>query len=337
MNQARVGLAVVEAAYRLELPRSEWLAELARAARPLFDDGFGVLAMTFEVGPQGELRYTSEHVGLGIPAEIREIHGEFAATIRPSEVGLIHANPAIVLASHSQLAKRYGAVRPPSELPQAARLREVGIRDTLGAKVLGPSGEGCLIASYLRTERVVRPAEETRWRMVMAHVAAAMRLRDALFEGNCDAILDIGGRILHAEGEARFKTARDALRCAATAIDYARSHAGACDPDGALQAWRGLVSGRWSLVDRFDHDGRRFLVARRNEPPAAGPRQLSMREQQVLAYAALGFTNKHISYVLGLAPSTVSTHLRTAMRRLGVRRRATLAEFWYRPVPEGTS
>lgn len=88
------------------------------------------------------------------------------------------------------------------------------------------------------------------------------------------------------------------------------------------------MTGRWSLVDRFESDGRRYLVARRNDPELAEPRSLSHRERQVLAYAALGYANKHIAYTLGLAPSTVSSHLRTAMRRVGAPSRAALADFW---------
>ena len=34
------------------------------------------------------------------------------------------------------------------------------------------------------------------------------------------------------------------------------------DPDGAVARWRGLASGTWSLVDKVESDGRRFIVAR---------------------------------------------------------------------------
>jgi len=85
------------------------------------------------------------------------------------------------------------------------------------------------------------------------------------------------------------------------------------------------VARRWSLVDRFDSDGRRFLVARRNEPDVRDPRALSPRERQVAAFAALGHSNKLIAYTLGLSASTIATHLAAAMRKLAVRSRVELA------------
>lgn len=48
----------------------------------------------------------------------------------------------------------------------------------------------------------------------------------------------------------------------------------------------------------------------------------------MLAYVSMGYSNKQIAYTLGLAPSTVSSHLRSAMRRLGARTIAMLTELW---------
>ena len=90
------------------------------------------------------------------------------------------------------------------------------------------------------------------------------------------------------------------------------------------RAGRASWEGCWSLVDRFESDGRRYRIARPNDPAVEGPPQLTERER-LLGYAAMGHTNQHIAYALGLAPSTVSTHLRRAMRHLGVKRRADLA------------
>jgi FixJ family two-component response regulator len=81
-----------------------------------------------------------------------------------------------------------------------------------------------------------------------------------------------------------------------------------------LDLWQGLVAGRWSLVEQFDSDGRRFMVARRNDPQVTDPRALNMRERQVLAYVAIGHPAKLIGYALGVSPSSVSMTRRTAMR-----------------------
>lgn len=55
---------------------------------------------------------------------------------------------------------------------------------------------------------------------------------------------------------------------------------------------------------------------------------MSPREEQVLAHAALGHSNKLIAYELGLAHSTVRVLLARASAKLGARgREATLREF----------
>jgi DNA-binding NarL/FixJ family response regulator len=67
---------------------------------------------------------------------------------------------------------------------------------------------------------------------------------------------------------------------------------------------------------------------------AAGwTRQLTPREQRVVAYATLGFSNKAIGYELGLSTSAVAAHLTRAMRKLGARSRVSLARLlWEDPA-----
>jgi DNA-binding NarL/FixJ family response regulator len=87
--------------------------------------------------------------------------------------------------------------------------------------------------------------------------------------------------------------------------------------------WRGLVAGRWSLVEQVDTDGRRYLIAHRNDPTTPDLRALTSRERQVVGYADLGHSNKLIAYELGLSPSTVGVQLkrgRAKLRRLSSNR-----------------
>jgi DNA-binding NarL/FixJ family response regulator len=101
------------------------------------------------------------------------------------------------------------------------------------------------------------------------------------------------------------------------------------DPDNALEIWKALVQGRWSMVDWFDTDQRRFVLAIPNSPDVTDPRGLSERERQVVTYAVLGHSNKIIAYRLGLSTSRISTLLRGSMRKLGFRTRAQLVT-WMR-------
>lgn len=105
----------------------------------------------------------------------------------------------------------------------------------------------------------------------------------------------------------------------------------------ALGLWQALVAGRWSILDRIDTDGRRFLLARRNERGVIDPRALNSREQQVASHALLGQSNKLIGYQLGLAPSTVAGHLARACRKLGVHSRAERIAVFRADIDRGSA
>ena len=91
----------------------------------------------------------------------------------------------------------------------------------------------------------------------------------------------------------------------------------------ASAVWRGLLSGDWALLDTFDHDDHWYVVARQRADDERRP-QMTERERQVAALAARGHANKHIGYELGLSASTVATHLRRGLAKLGVRSRTAL-------------
>ena len=80
----------------------------------------------------------------------------------------------------------------------------------------------------------------------------------------------------------------------------------------------GSRRGRWSLVDHFDSNGRRYLMAHRNDPDTPDLRGLTLRERQVVGYAGAGHSNKIIAYELGLTLSTVAGHLARARAKLGL-------------------
>jgi DNA-binding NarL/FixJ family response regulator len=142
---------------------------------------------------------------------------------------------------------------------------------------------------------------------------------------DAEAIFDANSfRITDAVGAATERSATKKLREAAVAIDRARGELRESDPEQALEIWKALVHGRWSTVDWFDTDGRRFIIAIPNSPNVVDPRGLTERERQVVAYAAQGQTNKMIAYRLGLSKSRISLLLRSAMRKLGARTRVEL-------------
>jgi DNA-binding NarL/FixJ family response regulator len=115
---------------------------------------------------------------------------------------------------------------------------------------------------------------------------------------------------------------RAALRARAICIDRLRR---AADVDGAPGAWRGMIDGRWSVVDVFEADGRRFFIARENTAEATRS-ALTAQEHQVLVLVCEGRTNKYIEYELGLPPPRVSAMVRALSDKLGATHRAELID-----------
>ena len=172
------------------------------------------------------------------------------------------------------------------------------------------------------------------------HVLAGLRLRNRLAARQSggrhgvapphddalgDAIVAPNGGVLHARGEASLPASRAALSSAARRIEEARGPARG-DAEHALELWRGLVAGTWSLVDTFERDGSRYMLARQNHPNLNGPKSLTTRERAVAAYVARGQTTKEIAYSLGVADTTVLVLLMRAMRECAVKDRRALVE-----------
>ena len=91
------------------------------------------------------------------------------------------------------------------------------------------------------------------------------------------------------------------------------------------QLWRDLLDGNVQLVESFTADDRCVLVLQRTAPGQAGRRALSNRERQVVTLAARGMANKAIGYELDLSTSTVGSHLKSGLDKLGIASRVELA------------
>jgi DNA-binding NarL/FixJ family response regulator len=106
--------------------------------------------------------------------------------------------------------------------------------------------------------------------------------------------------------------------------------------DAAEQALplEAFSSGAWTLVDAFVRGDRYFVLARKSDRGSALV-GLSKREQRIVEYAATGVANKVIAYELGVAPSTVATHLSAAARKLSLEARPGLLQVYAALVAEG--
>lgn len=319
-------IAIVEAAYSLEGDDGAWLTRLLEQAAPRLDRGFGTSASIFD--PRSGLD-ESTIVNLGMRDEVRAALLEGSRSFPDLARRMYVTNAAIATATQNLGLTETEALAFP---PFAKRLHPLGARDLLGVLAVSPDGRVCALSAPIPDLRRPSKKEVTRWGMIAAHIAAGARLRRAIgalpnLSDGAEVILSASGAVAHAEPNARGLGAREALRRAARSIDRARSKARANEEE-ALSLWQGLVAGRWSLLEQFDTDGRRFLVARRNDPRIRDPLALNLRERQVLAYVGMGHSLKLIAYTLGLSMGSVSGTRSRAMRKLGLRTQADLAKLF---------
>lgn len=210
-----------------------------------------------------------------------------------------------------------------------AQVQSRGVHDVLMINGLDPSGVG--LANYLFSQEKIVLNQEMRLacERLAAHVASSYRLLRRLQELNSPAI-DSAAAVFSTRGkleDMREPLARnhvDDLKRALSERDWARGPARNEQPGRALARWTALVQGRWTLVDHFERDGKRYVIAQENSPHGGTPVKLSEREQQVANLAALGRSNKVIAYELGIAHSTVRVLLGRACARLGAQTRNEL-------------
>lgn len=313
-------IGLVEAVYDLSGDTDAWMDALLLAADPLLNDGQGVSAQLFRLRPVG---VDIEHVAMhGGPRELDPLPRQTIEAGSPAALDIVYRSQ-IPAGTMSQLVW--------SQLPKQAAVFEGAtqgrFRDAVGIVAHSGTARGLALNAPLESPRSMADWEQRRWTQVCAHVGAGLRLRERLTAEEPEAILDPEGRVLDARAGAKASDAREGLRDAVRRMERARSRRGD-DPAEALRLWEGLVGGRWSLVDRFERDGKRFLVAHRNDPEVGDPRGLSRRERQVAEFAGLGRTPKETAYALGLSHSTVSSAEQRAREKLGLASRSQLTSFF---------
>jgi DNA-binding CsgD family transcriptional regulator len=330
-------ISIVEAAYDCGADERAWLRGLLERIAPKLDRGFGVALTTYSPNMRPD-----ESLSEAYQMDTRLAEAQLAMFETYPDV-FQHVGAS--MGAHEISTETIGLTREEAEtFPPAVKfLHPFGVKDMVGVVSRDPSRHAVMFAAPIPDVTPPTERERTRWGQIAAHIGAGSRLRralqtpskDDLSEG-ADAILSPSGSMVHAQAGGQTRKAHDLLCGAAKAIDRARSKARG-NEDEALDLWQGLVAGRWSLVEQFDSDGRRFMVARRNDPQVTDPRALGLRERQVLAYVAMGHPAKLIAYSLGVSPSSVSTARRTGMRKLGLQTTADVVRLFAQAPPSESS
>jgi len=319
-------LDVIESAYRFDGDDRSWLDRIARAMQRHIDPRkHGVAAFLYTLGSDGRVT-PGDVLCYDIDEPYSTMIGQIPLSLPPWYVRQTFAQHPCASAVHTGDV----AARTLTRTSMKEAFGTVGWRDLLVVNGLDPTGHGVYVAAVRRSARPLARIAQNRLTRVAVHLAAAFRLRRALRDvgvrglDGAEAVLTPAGTIEHARDPARTRQARQALTHAARAIERARTRRGRRDADRSIAEWTGLIAARWSLVDHFESDGKRWLVARQNDVADVGRAELSPRELQAVAFAALGHGNKLIAYEMGIAAETVRVLLHRAARKLGARTRDEL-------------
>lgn len=307
-------IGAIEIAYERSSDEQTWLDAITRTVAPAFGGAEGA-ATSFVFDLTGDTLHIGTTSAIGKSASKREDY------VRHNRAGQDYGplRRAYECDIYTLLSRVYG--------PEAAKgaMQAAGIDgdDSLGLRANASPTSGIMLTRYLRGPHRVRDRE--LWTRFAAHLGAALRLRRleaAPSPDSARAVLLPNGRL--EDGDDETIAAKASLSSAAKAIDRARGKLRRLDPESATALWRTMVRGEWSLVDWYDHDGKRFLLAQENKIPSRSKKALTVREEQVVACAAMGHSNKLIAYDLGISIGSVSVLLGRAARKLGVSSRVAL-------------
>ena len=323
-------IRIVEAAYTYEPVEARWLHEVVQTAAP-YDIGGGVIACTIRIGEHAEVSAmcTTERASDEDAARLARVIESLPAWLAYE----VCAPTEFVGNGAFRLARLARGARGARTLLRKAGERLPALWALISGDPRSRSLMVCFPAGPPRTSSADEPFPHRDARSlgkVGAHLAAALRLRallqPAADDGDTEAVLTPTGKLLHATGAAGSAAARRSLVEAVHASEAARGRLRRAAPDEALELWRALVQGRWTIVDTTERGGQRLLLARKNPLHRDGLIDLTTDERDVAWLASFGHSYKYIAYELGIPLSTASGRLRRAMRKLRVRSRAELLQ-----------
>ena len=317
-------IGLIEAGYELEKSDETWLTGILDRASPLLGRGFWPTIGIYNYTP------------LSINIESIETHGP--ALARNFLQSSLQVKTTVV-------DEFFRGGKPVSSLSEVIytrepRIQEVveeitdgAVKDKFAVKAMSGRNSALIMCWLFAKQITPTERERSRWTQAAAHLGAGLRLRKQLNSLTLDAlpveaIFDSSGKLLEARSEATTHSARRILRSAVKRIDQLRTQAGRCNPDVSLKLWEGLVDGRWSIVDYFDTDQRRFIVAIKNTPCYTNPCGLTARERQVAELVGMGRSSKEISYTLGVSQSAIYNCTARIQTKLQLTSRAELVAFF---------
>ncbi|MBS2014629.1 MAG: hypothetical protein JST00_17205 [Deltaproteobacteria bacterium] len=306
-------IAVLDAVYASTDDHGRWGRDLVDTFRRVFTCGDGIGLMVVEVDEDCRSVRLAQH--LPPSASIAGDEEVAALGTFPLPVQRAFFFPPTMVTSHSELEQGFDG--PSVEMLSAWR-RRWGLEDALGVVTHPEPGVSAILYAALDRRTSLERDERRRLTQLGLHFENAVRLRrnPRIARG----VLELGGGVRledSARGDARV------LLEEMKKVEMAHVGRRRVEAADALELWRALVAGRYSLVPRTIGGRREYLVLE-NAPRAQKIRALTPREVEVLSSAARGVPGKLVAYGLGLSEPAISSALRSCATKLGVANRMEL-------------
>lgn len=309
---ARDPLAILETAYSFGLDEPGWLTQLAEQLSA-FDLGGGLALYVSDLGDEIRIRNAvcaTDRLGEN---DLREVVSKIP--------------PKIYRRAHAPSQIRYSGDFAQSPL---ARSLSFPVPVGWGINAGDTNLETMTMVFYCDPGAVLSEKDQATLDCIGAHLGSALRLRSLLAtppssdHHDVEAVLSADGTVLDARGDAVVE--RPSLIDAVKRSERARLRGAA--PEERLELWTALIEGRWSILEHVERDGKRVLLACKNEPRVAAIRALTRREIAVARYATLGHPLKYMAYELGISIATAAADLDRALKKLGLASRADLIQIF---------
>jgi DNA-binding CsgD family transcriptional regulator len=299
----------------------DWCDRVTRAARPLFSACGGVGSFGCLLDEDSVIEEVVGHDPVGAVAgysweraveALRPALGFDAAT--PFEVVGAEVARRLQGFRTSLMSQRFGRSNLAGALDRIAGTHS-GARDAVLVRAGGHR------AVMLGTALVDHTWDARDWPIIFAMHRQLQRAAPARLQlsqpDDADAIAAPRGDILALRGAAD----PAALGAAVAALERVR--AGRDTQGQAERIWEEVLQGKWTCVEHIESDGRRLLLLGKNETRRVHER-ITRAEGSVLRRARRGLSNKRIAIELGVAETTVSAHLASALLKLGFESAAEL-------------
>jgi DNA-binding CsgD family transcriptional regulator len=317
---------VLESVYDLDRSDHEWMRRITSRLDAYMGGGFGTVGSLFEIGESVQMPVVSSH-----EIEDRQFsaYQNFIAAGDDGKVDLsrfarIYPQRGMQTSDVGLFTVSANAARPKVwEFFQ----HEYGGQG-VDASVLTATVDDAFISfSAAQTElSVVDARARKRWVALQRHVTAVLKLRRQLrrveFDEEDAAWFDPDGDCLD-RGPCADAGVRQRLRHLVRARDRNRCERTQHQRVEIQDYWSNVLAGKWALLDRFDSDGKRFVIAVPIHRAGDRLRGLSKRQREVVELLGDGLSNKAIAYELGISTTSVGSHLNNIYAKLGVQDRTS--------------